>query len=63
MGNWEILLTAIGLMLIFEGIMPFLSPARLREMLSQIMRMNDRTMRTIGLGAMLVGLGLIYLVR
>ncbi len=61
MGSWEILLTALGLMLLLEGILPFLSPARLREVLAQVVRMDDRSLRIAGLAAMLTGLGLIYL--
>lgn len=63
MVNWNVLLTALGLMLVIEGILPFLSPARLREMLDQVMGMDDRTLRIAGLVAMLAGLGLLYLAR
>lgn len=63
MGLWELLLTALGLMLVLEGITPFLSPRRLRELLLQVARMDDRSLRIAGLCAMLIGLGLLYLGR
>lgn len=61
--NWEILLTALGLVFVFEGILPFLSPGWLREVLSQVIQLDDRTLRVAGLMAMFAGLGLIYLGR
>ena len=57
------LLTAIALILIIEGIWPFLSPRSLRKALFSIVQNNDKTMRLTGLGTMLAGLLLLYLVR
>lgn len=61
MGAWELLLTALGLMLVFEGISPFLAPGRFRGMLEQVARLDDRTLRIAGFCAMLGGLFLLYL--
>jgi uncharacterized protein len=47
MGDW--LLGALGLMLIFEGLLPFASPARWRRMFEQVLKMNDGQIRFIGL--------------
>jgi len=63
MANWEILLTALGLLLIVEGILPFLSPGRLRKMLLEVSSLDDRTLRLAGLAAMLAGLLVLYLAR
>jgi len=60
---WQDLLTAIALVLIIEGLMPFLSPAGFRRTMEQVSRIPDRTLRTIGLLSMGVGVGLLYLVR
>ena len=61
MGAWELLLTALGLMLVFEGISPFLAPGRFRDMLRQVAGLDDRTLRIAGFCAMLGGLLLLYL--
>ena len=61
MSGLQLFMTAIGLVLILEGIMPFLSPALLRRYLEQVQAMDDRSVRTAGLASMLVGLGLLYL--
>ncbi|MEX0430890.1 DUF2065 domain-containing protein [Spiribacter insolitus] len=57
------LLTAIALMLIIEGILPFLSPRSLRRALFSIVQQNDKSLRLTGLGTMLAGVLLLYLIR
>jgi uncharacterized protein YjeT (DUF2065 family) len=53
-------LAALGLMLVLEGIMPFLFPASWRETLRKISQFQDGQARFIGLTLMLSGLLLIY---
>jgi len=60
---WQDLWAAFALMLVMEGILPFLNPGRFRNMLHMLDEMDDRLVRRIGLISMLVGLGLLYLVR
>jgi uncharacterized protein YjeT (DUF2065 family) len=60
---WQDILAALGLVLVIEGIFPFLSPARVRETLSQILQMDDRALRIVGLVSMLIGLVVLYFVR
>ena len=60
---WQDLLAAIGLMLVLEGILPFLNPRRVRETLSQLIQMQDRVLRLVGLSSMLIGLVVLYVVR
>ena len=60
---WQELLTALALLLVIEGIMPFLSPRGFRDMLRQVGEMDDKTLRNIGLFSMVAGLLLLYLVR
>jgi len=60
---WTNLLTALALVLVIEGIMPFMNPAGLRKMIVLVTNMNDTTLRFIGLTSMLSGLLLLYLVR
>jgi len=57
------LFIAAALMLVIEGIMPFINPTVFRRSLSQMMRMNDRTLRGIGLFSMCLGLALLYWVH
>lgn len=60
---WQDLLTAIALLLVVEGMLPFLNPAGLRRSLLMISQLDDSTLRFIGLSAMLLGCILLYLVR
>ena len=54
---------AIGLMLVFEGIMPFLAAKRWRNMAQVLATIDDRSMRIIGLLSMLGGLALLVFWR
>lgn len=60
---WQDLLTAIALLLVVEGMLPFLNPAGLRRSLIMISQLDDSTLRFIGLSAMLLGCILLYVVR
>ena len=50
---------ALGLMLVFEGIIPFLSPNRWRDMAASLANVDDRAMRFVGLLSMLTGVCLL----
>ncbi len=56
-------LVALALMLVIEGIWPFLNPASFRRVLALIAQEGDRPLRIAGLLTMLLGLGLLYLVN
>ena len=60
---WQELFAAICLVLVIEGMMPFLSPATWRKQLLLIAQLNDKQIRTIGLLSMLAGAGLLYVVK
>ncbi len=60
---WPDLAAALGLMLVVEGILPFLSPARLRSAFQRLASMDDATLRLAGAGSMLAGVALLWLVR
>jgi uncharacterized protein YjeT (DUF2065 family) len=60
---WDDLLAATALFLVFEGIMPFISPRSFRESLIQIIGFSDRTLRMIGLASMVAGVIFLYIVR
>ncbi len=59
----NILLTALALMLIIEGVLPFLLPGVWRDTFRRLTEMSDGQIRFIGLTSMLAGLLLLYLVR
>jgi len=54
-------LRAIGLVLVLEGLMPLLAPARWRDMFLQVARMRDGQIRFVGAGAAVAGALLLLL--
>lgn len=50
------LIRAIALVLVIEGVLPFLSPDGWRQAMMQAGRLPDRVLRLVGLGSMLIGL-------
>jgi len=61
--DWRELLTALSLVLVLEGILPFANPAGMRRMMAAAAQMSDRQMRISGALAMIVGLVMLGLVR
>jgi uncharacterized protein YjeT (DUF2065 family) len=59
----QLLLTALALMLVFEGILPFLAPGMWRETFRRLTEMSDGQIRFIGLTSMLVGLLILFFAR
>ena len=57
------MLTALALVLILEGIIPFVNPDALRKIYLMASQLSNQTLRFIGLTSMLAGLMLLYLVR
>ena len=53
------LLMAFALMLILEGVLPFLAPNLWRDTFRRITQMSDGQIRFVGLSSMLVGLFLL----
>lgn len=53
------LLLALGLMLLIEGVVPFISPGAWRQTFARLIQLQDGQIRFIGLTAMVVGLILI----
>ena len=56
-------LTAIGLMLVLEGIAPFMSPRGFRRTLAAVVQADDRVLRIVGLVSMAAGIVVLYLAR
>lgn len=60
---WHDLLVALALLLVIEGIWPFLSPNSMRQILLMIAQHDNRSMRISGLVSMVSGVILLYLVN
>lgn len=58
---WENFLNAIALMLVLEGILPFLSPQTWREAFKKLTEINDSQIRFVGLTSMLAGILLLII--
>ena len=61
--NLSDLLEALGLLLVLEGIAPFLHPQAVKRAFARLLTLRDRELRYAGLGSMLVGVILLFLVR
>jgi len=56
-------LMALALMLIFEGVLPFIAPNLWRETFRKITQMSDGQIRFVGLSSMIVGLLVLLWIR
>ena len=54
---------AACLVLVFEGLMPFISPKRWRAMVATMATLDDRALRGAGLFCMLLGTLLLYFIN
>lgn len=53
-------LRAVALLMVFEGLLPFLSPRRFREGLLRAASVGDKSLRRVGLAAMVGGATLLH---
>jgi len=51
---------ALGLVLIFEGLLPMVAPARWRRLFEQMLQLGDGQIRFFGLWLVLAGLALVW---
>ena len=61
--DWNDLFMAIALLLIFEGVLPFLNPDRYRSMLEMMEKISNSQLRSMGLFVMAVGAVLLTFIR
>ena len=59
----DTLLLAFALMLVLEGLMPFIAPATWRETFRRLIQLTDGQIRFIGLTSMVIGIFLIMVFR
>ncbi|HET8690823.1 MAG TPA: DUF2065 domain-containing protein [Steroidobacteraceae bacterium] len=60
---WPDLAAALGLMLVLEGILPFLSPPGFRRACASLGSMDDRKIRLAGAAGMAAGVAVLFLAR
>lgn len=56
---WPDLLRALALVLVIEGLMPFIAPERWREMMLRLSDVDSRSLRLFG--GVLIGAGVLLL--
>jgi hypothetical protein len=61
--QWSDLLAAVAMLLVLEGLLPFVNPAGTRRVFQQMSQMQDRELRVAGFIAMAAGLVLLFIVR
>ena len=61
--NWEDFLAALTLVLVIEGILPFVNPQGYKRTMMQMLQIPDKSLRLIGLGSMLTGVIFLYFIR
>lgn len=57
------LITALGLVLVIEGVLYALFPNGMRQGLVQMLALPDGTLRTVGLAAAIAGVVIVWFVR
>jgi len=60
---WHDFLVALALVMVIEGILPFLSPDGMRRVMKASLELGDRSLRVGGLVSMLIGVVMLYLVN
>jgi uncharacterized protein YjeT (DUF2065 family) len=60
---WPDLAAALGLLLVIEGILPFLSPRRVRRAFERLAAMDEAALRVAGAASMLAGVAVLWLAR
>jgi uncharacterized protein YjeT (DUF2065 family) len=60
---WREIGLALGLMLVLEGLLPFVNPEAFRKALAMLTQWDGATLRFAGLTSMIIGLLLLYILR
>jgi uncharacterized protein YjeT (DUF2065 family) len=63
MDIWQEFLVALALLLVIEGILPFLNPAHWRDTMRKASELSDESVRWLGLLSMVFGIILLYWVH
>jgi uncharacterized protein YjeT (DUF2065 family) len=57
----ELLGSAIALVLVLEGLLPFLSPGAWRRVFERALQLTDGQIRMLGLSSLVIGVGILLL--
>lgn len=60
---WHDLFAALALVLVIEGLIPFVNPGAMRRVWRQMAEMDDRSLRIAGLLSMALGLVVLRMLR
>lgn len=60
---WHDLLVALALVMVIEGVLPFLNPAAMRKMMQAVVELSDHSLRVGGLISMMLGVVTLYLLK
>ena len=60
---WHDLVGALALVLVIEGLLPFVSPNGTRRVWMQLSQLDNRTLRITGLASMIGGAVLLQFIR
>ena len=60
---WHDVFVTLCLLMVIEGVLPFLSPRSWRKMAYNVAQLDDSSMRIMGLASMLMGAGVLYLIN
>ena len=60
---WRDLGAALALVLVLEGILPFLNPGAVRRALAVMAQTSDATLRVTGAASMLLGVVVLYFIN
>jgi uncharacterized protein YjeT (DUF2065 family) len=60
-GFWDVALSAVALLLVAEGVLPFVSPRSWRRIFERALQMSDGQIRFLGLVSVVCGLAMLLL--
>lgn len=60
---WESFVQAFALMLVFEGLLPFVGPSRYKEVMMRLIESPEGTLRIYGLISMALGACILHFVH
>jgi len=60
--SWTEILTAVALVMIIEGVLPFAGPGKYKQLVAQVAQLSDNQLRMFGLSTMIAGVLLLFIV-
>ncbi len=61
--QWQDLLVAMALVLVWEGLIPTINPSGFRSLLATLQQMDDKKLRIMGLSSMVIGAFLVFIIK